>query len=260
MLATMRKLPLTLLIATCVLGLAACETKTNDEAGDGETGTAGGDGDGDQGDGDGDNEAQSGDCGEETVTVLEDLAQVPPGFSVSPADMIAALEGNFAGTFSWGPADGGWTNTHADMTSPLTAAITHNGGEVRLIEVELLGQPPMGDGGPNLCSNRLSVDVELEFATEDGVFAETLAVAMGVLADPGDTWGFGWDIDFDQNGGTLDLADFMANDGDITALVLSGQASPAGLTGELGMEVTSGMGPDGVVGFGLIAEYDAARQ
>lgn len=243
-----------------LVGALACVIQPGSDAG--EAGSETGDGDGDPGDGDGDgdaNESLFGYCGDEVVTVLEDLAQIPPGFDSSAADIIAAVAGNFEGTFTWAAGDGGWSVTYAGTESPLTAALVHAGGEVRLFEVELDGQPPNGELG-GLCGNYLQVDMLLDFVTADGVFAESLIVPVGIPGpDSESTPAYAYEIDFAAHMGSLSLADFVVDQGMVTGVVLSGQVDDVGLGGELGMEVIISEGPDGTAGYGLMADYDAPR-
>lgn len=245
-----------------LIGVLACETKAGNEAGEAGSETGMGDGDGDSGDGDGDgdaNESLFGDCGEEVVSVLEDLTQIPPGFDSSAQDIIAAVAGNFEGTFTWSASDGGWSVTYAGTESPLTAALNHAGGEVRLFEVELEGQPPNGELG-GLCGNYLQVDMLFDFMTADGVFAESLTVPVWIPVPGSESMpAYYYEIDFAAHMGSLSLADFVVDQGMVTGVVLSGQVDDVGLHGEIGMEVIISEGPDGIVGYGLMADYDAPR-
>jgi hypothetical protein len=248
-----------------LIGVLACDkggSEAGSEAGASETGM--GDGDGDTGDGDGDgdpaNESLFGDCGDEVVSVLDDLSQIPPGFESSATDIIAAVAGSFEGTFTWAESGGGWTVTYAGTESALTAGLSHAGGEVRLFEVELDGQPPADGELAGLCGNYLQVDMQLDFATADGVFAESLTVPVWIPG-PGSesTPAYYYELDFATHMGSLTAADFTVDMGTVTGIVLSGQVDDAGLSGELGMEVEISEGPDGIVGFGLMADYDAPR-
>jgi hypothetical protein len=245
-----------------LVAVLACDksgSEASDEAGS-ETGMSG-DGDGDPGDGDGDGDGQNeslfGDCGNQVMSVVEDLDQIPAGFDSSVTDVIASVVGNFSGTFTWAPTEGGWTVTHAGTESPLTAALTHAGGEVRLYEVELNGMPnELG----SLCTNYLQVDMQFDFATEDGVFAESLTVPVWIPGPGSESVpAYYYVIDFDTHMGSLALGDFTVDQGMVSGIVLSGQLDDVGLAGELGMEVIISEGPDGIVGFGLMADYAAAR-
>jgi hypothetical protein len=245
-----------------LVGVLACDTKAGSEAGEAGSETGMGDGDGDPGDGDGDgdaNESLFGDCGEEVVSVLVDLDQTPPGFDSSVTDIIAAVAGNFEGTFTWSAEGGGWTVTHAGTESPLTAALTHAGGEVRLFEVELDGEPPNGEL-QGLCENYLQVDMLFDFVTADGVFVESLTVPVWIPGPNSESMpAYYYEIDFAAHMGSLSLGDFVVDQGMVTGIVLSGQVDDVGLSGELGMEVIISEGPDGVVGYGLMADYSAPR-
>ena len=250
-----------------LIAVLACDTKggtdSGNEAAATETGMDG-DGDGDPGDGDGDedgaNESLFGDCGDEVVSVVESLDEIPAGFDSSVADILAEIGGNFAGTFTWTDGEGGgWTVTYAGTQSPLTASITHDGGEVRLYEVELDGMPPDGELG-GLCNNYLQVDMQFDFATEDGVFAETLTLPIWIPGPDAESLpAFYYEIDFATHMGSLTFEDFMIDQGTVTGVVLSGQIEETGLIGEVGMEVELSEGPEGIVGFGFMADYDAPR-
>jgi hypothetical protein len=237
-------------ITTFALTLGACtdgeETDVADETGE-------------TGDGDGDNE-QTGPCGELTETALDDLFVTPPGFATALNELLAMSEGNFEGTFSWYAAEGPWTTTYAGTESPMTAAMAYSGGAVRLVEVEKLGEIPDGEGGGWLCSNYVVVDVILEFATMDGAFAESWVVPLTIQGTEGEfAPSINHSLDLDALMGNLDLGDFMIESGTLTDAVLSGYVSSSGFVGELGIEVLTGEGPDAAVGFGGVAEFNAAR-
>jgi hypothetical protein len=68
-----------------------------------------------------------------------------------------------------------------------------------------------------------------------------------------------YELDFATHMGSLTAADFTVDQGMVTGIVLSGQVDDVGLSGELGMEVIISEGPDGVVGYGLMADYSAPR-
>jgi len=249
-------LTLTLFAAACDVGDKNDDAAANDD----ETGDPGeGNGDGD-GDGDGEDQAgYGGDCGEETVSVVEDLGAALAGFDGPANDYIAQLEGTFAGDFSWMPDDGPVTNEHAGTSSPLTMTVTYEGGEVRLTEVELVGQPPQGglelEGG--VCSNILEVDVTLGFATEDGLFAEAFEIPVRIYSDSEYAKpGFYFSLDMAALEGQLALADFSVDDGTIRDLVLIGEIDGDNAHGSLNIEI----GTMDWVGFGSIASFETIRQ
>lgn len=207
----------------------------------------------------GENTDLSGGCGDATQTVLEDGSATPPGFEASVDEIVAGVEGQFAGTFSWYAGEAGWMVAHAGTSSALTAGLAYAGGTVTLVEVADAGMPPNGElGGDGVCANSLIVDMVLEFVTEDGVFAESMIVPVRIPGPDAETSpSYDQSLDLDAMLGTLDAADFVADEGMITDVVLFGDIGETGLTGDLAMEVMIGAGNDGIVAFGLIAEYDA---
>jgi len=153
------------------------------------------------------------------------------------------------------PNDGPVTIDHAGTTSPLTVTVTYDGGEVRLTEVELLGQSPGEAVEP--CGNELEIDVTLEFATEDGLFAETFAVPL--LANShseGPQPSFYFPLHLEAFVGQLALDDFTYEDGEINELTLMGQFEDGLVQGGLGMEVLT----MDWVGFGSVAGFEAVRE
>ncbi len=262
------------------LGLAACDLGDK-QIGDGETGDAGdgdggtgdagdgdgGDGDGGDGDGgDGDGDA-IGPCGEESLSSLpsnpEDYFADPldafGGKSVN--DILAIVEGNYAGTFSWGPAEGPVQSVHANTMSPLTVTATFAGGDAILTEVPLAGE--WVDDGllARLCSNTLEFDVTLDFVTQDGLFDESLTVRVTALSHTDNEEGLPNEpsvyhhLDMAAHQGSLTLADFQVLDGMLNGFVFLASFGEDGMNGSLNVEVEA----MGWVGFGSIAGFEAAR-
>lgn len=211
---------------------------------------------------DNDNDNDSGGCGEETTSVLTDLSVVPAGFEQSAADLIASLEGDYAGTLTWRANDGPITVAHADTTTSLTLGVDHDGGEVRLIEVKLSGQFPGGNEGGTPCSNRLEVDTVISFATEDGLFAETwdASVEQRSAADgfsEGNAASLYRPIDFAAHEGALLPSDFSFEGAELRDVIVRASFSDGEIAGGLLMEVQSGEGDGGWIGAGDVASFSA---
>lgn len=246
-------LTLSVLGTACDLGDKSLGNDTGADQGDpGETGETGvGD------DNDDDNETGFGDdCGDAVVSVVDDLDAAQPGFTGSVNDYLALIEGSYLGEFAWLPEDGPVTNEHAGTQSPLTLTVTYAGGEVRLHEVELVGQPPEDGFEDGLCSNVLEIDVTLGFTTADGLFAEAFAIPVRVYSHSDISLAnFYFSLDMDSLQGQLSLDDFVVNDGSVSDLVLIGDLDGETVDGSLNIEI---MAMDWV-GFGNIAGFQATR-
>jgi hypothetical protein len=239
---------LTLLASACDLGEKSIGMETGADNGDGD-GDATGDGDGD---GDG-----VGACGEETLTIITDHAAALPHFDLVVEEYITIGEGTFLGDFSWLPNDGPLTNAHAETSSPLTMTVTYDGGEVRLTEVEYAGEFPNGQLGGIPCSNTVEIDVTLDFATEDGLFAESFEVPIRVYSHDEFSWpGFYFSVDLDAQQGDLAVEDFVYEDGNIEDFILIADFGDDTITGSFNIEVRFA----DWVGFGTIGQFSANRQ
>jgi hypothetical protein len=258
------------LMIVSLLGLGACDlgpksiglepdTETGGEdTGEEETTDEGDGGDFEEGNDttDGDDEPSSGLCGEETTTIITDLTTIPEGFELSVEDIIASAEGNYEGTFSWNENDGPVMITHAGTSSALTMALAHLDGEVRFTEVEFAGEFPGGQEGGEPCSNHLEIDIQFNFVTADGLFAESLTLPLDVYShseDPGPRIYHA--LDMDAHMGTLSIDDFSFTDAEIDALILTASFDGDVSEGGLAMQVLT----MGWVGFGGVAGFDAER-
>jgi hypothetical protein len=246
------------------LGLTACdlgEKQIGDEGTTGDGDGDGGDGDGDGGDGDGDGDP-IGACGEPTISSLPSSPDPLDAFEgKSVADILALVEGNYAGTFTWGPAEGVVISDHAGTESPLTITATFTGGDVVLTEVPLAGQWVDDDLLAMLCTNTLEFEVTLDFVTEDGVFDESLVVLVTATSH-GDPEGGESDpsiyhhLDLTMHGGSLTIEDFdVIEDSMLTDLVLLASFREGGMGGSLNVEVLT----MDWAGFGSIASFGAPR-
>jgi hypothetical protein len=198
-----------------------------------------------------------GSCGEETESIITDLAEVPAGFESSVADILAQADGLYEGTFTWNQNDGPVTVTHAGTSSPLTIDLNHIGGEIRLTEVEFAGEFPDGQEGGEPCSNRLEIDVALHFSTEDGVFDTLMTAPLRADShseDPGPRLYLELNlVDMHSHMGSLSMDDFAFADAMVEALILTANFSGVQSQGGLGMQVLS----MDWVGFGGVASFTA---
>jgi hypothetical protein len=112
-----------------------------------------------------------------------------------------------------------------------------------------------------LCTNTLEFEVTLDFATEDGVFDESLVVLVTAISH-GDPEGGGSDpsiyhhLDLTMHQGSLTIEDFdVIEDSMLTDLVLLAGFREGGMGGSLNVEVLT----MDWAGFGSIASFGAPR-
>jgi hypothetical protein len=253
------------IVLASTLGLTACDLGPKsvglqpdtddgaDENGDSDTGDTD---EGTDSTDDGMNDPDIGLCGEETESIITDLSTIPPGFESSVADLLAQEVGDYQGTFSWNENDGPVMVEHAGTSSPLTMAVAHVGGEIRLTEVEFVGEFPNGNEGGEPCSNHLEIDVELEFVTEDGLFAESMTVPLDAYShSESPSPRLYLDLDFDTHMGSLQMDDFSFTDGVVEVLILTAEFTAEQSHGGLSMQVLI----MDWVGFGGVASFTADR-
>ena len=265
---TLPRLTSALLLPTLLLlpVLPGCDLGNKSLGNDDVAGDGDGDGTGD-GDGDGDDELPNdtegpgdGICGAESEGVIAGPDAALAGFDQTAADFIAIAVGEYLGTFDWYDNDGPITIAHAGTSSELSMSVSYEGGEIRLHEVENVGEFSNGDGPIWICSNVVEIDVVITFTTADGLFAETFEVPITVASHTEDGGvgvpGFSTSLDLDGFAGTLALADFEFTDAEITDLVLGGNFSDDTAGGGLSMEVET----MDWVGFGGVAEFSTLRQ
>lgn len=203
-----------------------------------------------------------GSCGEVTETVLRDLQTPPNTFELGVEAMLASAVGSYGGTFSWYAADGPYTADAAGTSAGVEFELRYEGGEVRLLEYELHGQFPEGQYGGELCSNRVEVEAVLDFATDDGLFAEqNIPVELWAVALDGQAMSFRHDLDFEVHAGALAEDDFdLGETGELLRVQLGGSfqgegggAPAVAASGSLFIELLET--EIDFVGFGAMASY-----
>lgn len=221
-----------------------------------------GGGDGTEQPGDQDEGPTSGQCGEETTSTIEDLEAALDGFVQTPAEYLAGLEAEQAGTLEWRPDDGPVINAHAETSTELTIAF--QAGTVRLVEVEMAGEFPGGQEGGQPCSNTLEFDGTLSFVTADGVFDESMPATLKVSSHPFDDGGpvglaLYEALDLGASGGSLDAADFtFTDDSTLNDVYLTGTVAASESSGDVAIEMQSPGPDDGWVGFGAVGTWSTA--
>jgi hypothetical protein len=198
---------------------------------------------------------EHGSCGETTVSTLTDLDAVPSGFSQSPAALLEAVAGDYAGELRWNANDGPITVAHAQTASPLTLSVGATPSAARLIAVERDGQYPTGQEGGSLCSSAVEIDVEVAFSTDDGLFAERWLSTLTLRKQdaPSSTLAFAQSLDFDTHEGSLAEDDFAFAGDSVARVSVDGRIGDATAGGSLHM-YTSGSGA------GPVAFFDADLQ
>lgn len=204
-----------------------------------------------------DDEASTGStsgCGAETTTVLTDPSAPIATFDVSATELLDAVAGSYVGELTWRPNDGPVTVTHAEQSSALTVTIGAPATEVRLIEVELHGAYPFGNEGGAMCSNRVEIDTLIDFATDDGTFAERWPATLRYGAAFGEpALSLYHAIDFAAHQGTLAESDFTFEGAAFRDLIVTAGFTDDEVSGSVFMEVEG----DGWIGAGDVANYSA---
>ncbi|MGB1017289.1 MAG: hypothetical protein ACPG4T_24340, partial [Nannocystaceae bacterium] len=203
----------------------------------------------------GGNETSVDGCGSEIIEVVEDIEASIPEFEQTPAQVLAAIQGPKAGTFTWQENPEFVVTSYDGTASPLNFELTPT-GEVRLVDVELHGEYPDGNEGGELCSNSLEFDADLTFTSDDGVFALTQPATIRYrVYDYGDAPGkpeLYHTIEF-QDTGSLTADDFTPSDGDFMSAILIGSFTEGAIEGELNIGILG----DGWTGVGFVGSFNA---
>ncbi|MEJ7733021.1 MAG: hypothetical protein WKG00_27965 [Polyangiaceae bacterium] len=170
-----------------------------------------------------------------TPLALDEVSTL--GFSA--ADALPTLEGPRTETLLW--AKGGDT--------VLSLEALYVGGETRLVESEYRSY---GQTTPELdCPPAIEIDLDLDFATADGQFAETWQATA--RADSAQSASFFHDIDLGALTGTYQVTEVDPADYDsvsvFASVVFSGQAASGSLSGQATFSESDRTGDDdGTVG------------
>ena len=156
-----------------------------------------------------------------TVVALDEVTDL--GFAAQA--LVDLAQGDHTETFTW---------ARDDSTTPLSLTVTHGGGEARFVDSTAV-YPDGGGESPAIgviCEDRVEVDVDLQFATDDGAFDEAWALAIwGVESD---TATFRQDLDPDGLGGSYDMADDIGDEAyDDRSLWVGGAFALEGASGEV---------------------------
>ncbi len=203
----------------------------------------------------------SGGCGKVTTTPITDLATRPAGFDQSVGEMVASIEGDYVGTFTWfdneGPVSVPWPDTSSDWSLRMARA----GGEVRLVEVANHGEFPFGNEGGQPCSNYVEMDMQMTIAAGDGTLDEVLDVAVSSLSLNYGVPNVAHELDLEALDGSLGPDDIEMDDGKIDRVSLYANFAAPQVSGSLLVEASSnrfgGTLAGGVAGF--LAYKDGAN-
>lgn len=158
------------------------------------------------------------------VITLDEPSQL--GFSA--AELLAGKLGPRATTLVFDDF-GGIAAAYRGQTLALDVELRHAGGEVRWIDVD--------SGGDPACVDRIEVDVELDFMTAGGAFAESRAAVL--VASAVDTATLEVPL-LPTLMGSLDPATLYENGWAVTGLLLTGTWSQELAGGKLWSETKDG--------------------
>jgi hypothetical protein len=136
-----------------------------------------------------DTSAEGSSC-DETRTALTMGETSPIGFSGS--DVIGTVGHTYHETLVW---DDG-------TTTGLTIGVSYKSGAVNYIDSEVSEDGGM-EGAYPICTDRLEIEVEVTFKTDDGAFDETWSVAMS--AETADEASFSRELDLATLNGTYEI-------------------------------------------------------
>ncbi len=189
----------------------------------------------------------------ETVIGLTEQSVV----GLTPAEVIADGAGLYVGSLRWGQ-EGPVQYTGDAGPFGVEVEITHEGGEARSVEGELL--VGCDHEGPCPCPDSVEVDVTLRFSTADGVFAEQVDAELVYTVDDSGFSAPGLSVRLqfqpDDTTGTLTSAALMVID-DFALQYLEFDLHPS--DGAVSGSVTSVVEGMGVLGAGNIASLGAVR-
>ncbi len=179
--------------------------------------------------------------------------ELPGGFTAQ--QVLDFAEGELTSELFWYD-DGIVDESHRGYATGVTVSVAGT-GTARWIDSE--PDPDADNGGiepafEELCEDRLVVDVAVIFATDDGEFAESESTALS--SSDGSAASFRFDVDAGALVGDLDGAATFP-DWVLRSVSFTGHYSEqAAAWGEVWAEVESeDQGPDGVVGFGIVASW-----
>jgi len=133
---------------------------------------------------------------------------------------------------------------HAGTSSPAELTVGDTPVEVRLVAVERDGQYPDGQDGGTLCSSRLQIDADVEFRSDDGLFAERwLSTFEYRKQDAPAGLSMSQRLDFETHEGTLSESDFQFNGASVESISLSAGFANRSVSGSVMMGTSNGAGP-----------------
>ncbi len=188
----------------------------------------------------------------ETETVLTGPDEVSPlGF---PAADLIALSNGWSLDFVWSTDIGSLEIVPAGTTTQLDLGLSYAGGEIRFIQS--MDNPDLDIEIDPDCSDRLEIDMELQFTTADGRFGEQLEITT--VASSASQLSFEHYTEPDGFTGTFSDDEVTIPEGNsmVERFALLGEfAAGEEPTGGLWIEYSAGMGEGGFLAFGLIAGW-----
>lgn len=161
-----------------------------------------------------------------TVVALDEVTEL----GVAAQALVDLAQGTHEETFTW---------ARDDSTTPLALTVTWDGGEARFVDSEPVYPEGESPAIGIVCDDRVEVDVDVTFATDDGAFDEAWGLALEGLS--ADLATFHQELDPDDLGGTYDMDVDITEPYEERGLWSSGSFDAAGARGEV-MGQISGSG------------------
>lgn len=175
-------------------------------------------------------------CLEVDVGVADFATPTSFGFTID--ELMANIAGERMTMFAWGPQEGPVQLVSVPEPTPLTLTVTYAGGGVRDIDAELNPDWTGEVDGPEVCEDRVEIDMQVHLLTADGQFDE-LVEDVTLVATSADRAEFRIRFEPDGFNGTFSGVDdvMIIGEGEITYFEINAEVREDDTNGAVMVEV-----------------------